>query len=92
MNAMSDVRNRSGYAEVAGVRLNYHWASNHGEEVASVRADILKNDMRIGGINMDRDGKLYISLDKPGITSPVDQVAIISQAINDAESIFSTNQ
>lgn len=31
---------------------------------------------------------MYISLDKAGITEPLDQIAIISQAINDSAQVF----
>ena len=88
MELTNDTRNRSGYAEVSGVKLNYTVVQETGKPAESVRADILKNELRIGTVKIEKDGRMYISLDKAGITEPLDQIAIISQAINDSAQVF----
>lgn len=88
MELTNDTRNQSGYAEVSGVKLNYTIVQETGKPVESVRADVLKNDLRIGTVKIEKDGRMYISLDKAGITEPLDQIAIISQAINDSAQVF----
>lgn len=88
MELTNDTRNRSGYAEVSCVKLNYTIVQETGKLAESVRADILKNDLRIGTVKIEKDGRMYISLDKAGITEPLDQIAIISQAINDSAQVF----
>ena len=88
MELTNDTINRSGYSEVSGVQLNYTIVQETGKPVESVRADVLKNDLRIGTVKIEKDGRMYISLDKAGITEPLDQIAIISQAINDSAQVF----
>lgn len=88
MDLTNDTRNRSGYAEVGGVKLNYTIVQETGKPVESVRADILKNELRIGTVKIESNGRMYISFDKEGITNSTDQIAIISQAITDAAQVF----
>lgn len=89
MELLNDTRNRSGYAKVAGVDLRYNISQKTGGQVSNVSADVLKNEIKFGGITIERDGRMYISFDKTGIvTAAADQIAIISQAINDAAEVF----
>lgn len=92
MNLTNDTRNREGFAEVAGVKLRYTIIQETGEQVKNVRADILKNDMRIGSVSVERDGRMYISFDKEGVTSVEDQVAIVTQALQDAAQVFNEQE
>lgn len=89
MQVLDDTRNRTGYADVAGLRLRYVINQKTGEQVSSVRADILKDEKRIGDILIDRSGRIYISIDENNlITTSAERIAIITQASNDAEALF----
>ncbi|WP_293738959.1 hypothetical protein [uncultured Parabacteroides sp.] len=92
MNLTNDTRNREGVAEVAGVKLRYTISQYTGEQVKNVRADILKNDIRIGTVSVERDGRLYISFDKEGITSVEDQVSIVTQVLQDSAQVFNEQE
>lgn len=89
MEVLNDTRNRTGYVDVAGLRLRYVISQATGEQVSSVRADILKGEQKIGGISIERDGRMYISIDKGNvIKTSADRIAIVTQTFNDAEQLF----
>lgn len=84
-----DKRIRTNSKEVAGVLLNYTVENNYGSPVEQVRIDLLQNESRIGGITIERNGKLYISFDKSDVlTSYNDQEAVITTALSDAHKYF----
>lgn len=89
MKKTSDIRNQGGYAEVAGIKIVYNWSNHTNEPVNKVHADLMQNDLSIGVITKERDGRLYVSFNKPGIVKLEDQLAIIVQALTDADSAFS---
>ena len=71
---------------VAGYEILYNIAQDEGRSVKSVTGTIKKADVRFGYININADGTLSISIDKP--MSDEDSAAIYIAALADAKYIF----
>lgn len=71
---------------VAGYEIQYNIAQDEGQNVKSVTGTIRKADVRFGYININADGTLSISIDKP--MPDEDSTAIYIAALADADSIF----
>ncbi|WFE84972.1 hypothetical protein [Parabacteroides chongii] len=71
---------------VAGYEIQYNIAQDEGQSVKSVTGTIKKADVRFGYININVDGTLNISIDKP--IPEEDSTAIYIAALADAKNIF----
>lgn len=84
----SDKRSITGYNDVCGVHITYTTEYKADEEPSKVIGRIEVNDERLGVVNINRDGQMYISLDKGCNLSAMQQTEIITTVIKDADSIF----
>lgn len=84
----SDKRSITGYNDVCGVHITYTTEYKTDEEPSKVIGRIEVNDERLGVVNINRDGQMYISLDKGCNLSAMQQTEIIATIIEDADSIF----
>lgn len=91
MKKTTDVRNQSGFSEVAGLKIAYYWSSGGNEDPSSVRADFLKDELKVGTAYLKKDGTFYFSMDKPAVVDVSGQVSLTSQFLRDANEVLNPN-
>lgn len=88
MKVKNDVRSRDGYNDVAGVHIIYEINQKMNEPVTSVRGIMTVNDERIGTLSMEKDGRMYVSIDKENNLSFAERSEVIATIITDMEGVF----
>lgn len=92
MKVKNDVRNRNGYNDVAGVHIIYDITQRMNEPVTSIRGTMTVDDERIGTLSMEKDGRMYVSIDKENKLSFAERREVVSTIITDMEGVFSEDE
>ena len=88
MKVKIDVRNRTGYNDVSDVHIGYEINQTTGNPVTSIRANIERDDKRIGTVTVERDGRLYISFDYANDISFDIKRQVLNTVLTDIENVF----
>lgn len=79
---------KTGKSNVLNLNIKYVWKNLYGEKVKTVSGEMRKDEVRIGGITSESDGRLYISFDTQNTISKEDKITILNQIISDIDEIF----
>lgn len=88
MKVKVDVRNRTGYNDVEDIHVSYEINQTTGSPVSSIRANIERDDKRVGTVTVERDGRLYISLDYANDISFDTKREVLTTILTDVEKVF----
>ena len=89
MEITSDTRTINGYSDVAGIKIQYSASVKTDERIDRITGSFQRGGERVGSLSIERDGKFFLAVDKPGmITSMEDGVAIVTRFFSDTYGIF----
>lgn len=88
MIVKKDIRNRDGYNDVEGIHIVYTIVQKTSEPAESVSGSLEKDGERIGIITAERDGRMYISIDKASGLTLAQEKTVIATVMDDIESVF----
>lgn len=88
MIVKNDIRTRDCYNDVEGVHIVYTIAQKTSDPASSVSGRLEKDGERIGIITAERDGRMYISIDKSSGLTLSQEKSVVIAVLDDMASVF----
>lgn len=89
MEITSDKRIINGYSEVGGIKIEYSISAKTSDRIDRITGSFVKDGVRVGNLSIERNGVLFMSIDKPGVVlSGEEGIAIAARFMQDAFGVF----